>query len=93
MAAIVPAPGFDPAELRRVLERALPEYAMPLFLRLVSSIETTGTFRPRKLDLLRDGFDPEASSDPLYFNDRARKAFVRFDRALYERVLAGAVRL
>jgi fatty-acyl-CoA synthase len=93
MAAIVPAPGFDPAELRRALERELPEYAMPLFLRLVSSIETTATFRPRKLDLLRDGFDPEASGDPVYLNDRARKAFVRFDRELYERVLAGAVRL
>jgi fatty-acyl-CoA synthase len=93
MAAIVPAPGFDPAALWRDIALRLADYARPLFLRVAPAIETTATLRPQKQGLMRDGFDPTATRDPLYFNDRARQAFVPLDEALHRRIVSGELRL
>jgi fatty-acyl-CoA synthase len=93
MAAIVPGHGFDPAALWRDIAARLPEYARPLFLRIAPAIETTATLRPQKQGLMRDGFDPDATRDPLYFADRAQQAFVPLDAALYRRIVTGELRL
>ena len=92
MAAVVVAAQFELADLRRHLQ-ALPAYARPLFIRIVPSIELTGTFRLKKSELARQGYDPARFSDPVYFDDRAREAYVRVDAALYERIGAGSLRL
>ena len=64
-----------------------------MFLRIRSEIDITATFKQKKIDLVREGFDPAATDDPIYFNDPQRKAFVRLDPALYDRISAGQVRL
>jgi fatty-acyl-CoA synthase len=71
----------------------LPDYARPVFLRIRRHIEVTATFKQKKLDLVKQGFDPGEIGDPIYFNDPAAKAFVRLDAALYDRIRAGQVRL
>jgi fatty-acyl-CoA synthase len=53
----------------------------------------TGTFKQTKVDLVRQGFNPAATSDPIYFNDPAAQAFVPLDAALYRRIESGEVRL
>ena len=58
----------------RISPRNLPDYARPLFLRIQSEIEVTGTFKQKKIDLVREGFDPAATSDPIYFNDPQAQA-------------------
>ncbi len=93
MAAIVSSGGFDLAGYARHLADRLPEYARPIFLRFQGAIEMTSTFKPRRHDLVRDGFDPARTTDALYFNDRASQAFVKIDAAVVERINAGAVRL
>ncbi len=93
MAAIVSDGTLDLAKLRKHLARRLPPYARPLFLRLVNRIEATATFKHAKNDLKREGYDPAATSDPIFFDDPARGAFVRLDRALYQRIQAGTMRL
>ncbi len=93
MAALVIDESFDVATLRRHLAEHLPGYARPLFLRLCATVEKTATFRPRKQELARDGYDPNAIADPILFDDRAAGAFVRVDAALYGRIQAGALRL
>jgi fatty-acyl-CoA synthase len=95
MAAIVPDGELelDVAGLRAHLARRLPAYARPKFLRVARELATTSTFKHTKTDLQRDGFDPAASSDAIYFDDPASDAFVPLDQALYERIKAGAVRL
>ena len=55
--------------------------------------EMTATFKYTKNSLLREGFDPAAADDVIYFNDRQRAAFVPLDRNLYDRVRTGQVRL
>jgi fatty-acyl-CoA synthase len=93
MATLVPQTALDLAALRSHLAQLLPAYARPLFLRIKDGIETTGTFKHKTADLARQGYDPTAADDAIYFDDPAQQAFVRLDRALYERIQAGAVRL
>ncbi len=71
----------------------LPAYARPLFLRIKDRIEVTATFKHQKNELAREGFDPGASGDAIYFDDPSQRAYVRLDGALYERIKAGEVRL
>jgi fatty-acyl-CoA synthase len=93
MAAITPGEGFDLEGLRPFLARELPAYAMPLFLRIQPAIETTGTFKYRKVDLVRDGFDPARVEHPLYFDNPEAHRFVRITPELYKQIQGGAFRL
>ena len=93
MAAVVVSEDFGLAAFRRHLAERLPEYARPLFLRIRGEIEMTATFKPKKQDLSREGYDPNITADAIYFDDRVRQAFVKLDAALYERLQTGKVRL
>jgi fatty-acyl-CoA synthase len=93
MAALVVDGALDLAELRKHLVRLLPFYARPLFLRIQDRIAVTATFKHQKTELVRQGFDPGASGDDIYFNDPSQQAYVHLDGALFERIKAGAVRL
>jgi fatty-acyl-CoA synthase len=93
MAALEVEPGLDLVALSRHLDAMLPAYAKPVFLRLKSEIETTGTFKLKKLDLVADGFDPRTLSDALYILDPRQSSYVELDPSLYEAVVTGAVRL
>ncbi len=93
MAAIVVSPNFDLIAFRQHLAVHLPEYARPLFLRIRGEIEMTATFKSKKQDILREGYDPTVISDELYFDDRIRRVFVKLDATLYERLRTGNMRL
>jgi fatty-acyl-CoA synthase len=93
MAALVVHGEIDLGGFRAYLTKHLPEYARPLFLRIQQRIETTSTFKQKKLDLVRQGFDPSVIGDPLYFNDSASQSFVPLDKPLYERIVKGEVRV
>ena len=93
MAAIVVGADFALAELRRTVTGALPAYARPLFVRIVPTLEVTGTFKLRTQELARQGYDPDLMSDALYLDDAARGEYVPLDSALYQRIRSGALRL
>jgi fatty-acyl-CoA synthase len=92
MASLVVGPEFEIAALAEYVDRELPAYARPVFVRLQSEIETTGTFKYRKIDLVKEGFDPARIKDPLYFRDAA-KGYVKLTKAVHAKILAGAYRL
>ena len=93
MAAVVAAPDFDLGKLRRALVARLPDYARPLFLRIVSALELTGTFKLRKQELALEGYDPARVRDALYLDDAARNAYVPLEAELHARLQAGKLRL
>jgi fatty-acyl-CoA synthase len=93
MAAITPGDGFDLQGLRLYLQKELPSYARPLFVRIEPAIETTGTFKYRKVDLVRDGFDPSKIEHALYFDDPNAQRYVPLTPALYAQIQNGAFRL
>jgi fatty-acyl-CoA synthase len=93
MAALVVDQHFDLAQLRLHLAGRLPDYARPLFLRILPEMEVTATFKHKKSDLARAGYDPSATDDAIYFNDAARGAFVRLGQALFRRIQGGKMRM
>jgi fatty-acyl-CoA synthase len=93
MAALVVGPGFDLEGFRAHVAGKLPVYARPLFVRIVASLELTGTFRHRNRELAQQAFDPAQVSDPLYFDDRSAAAYVEMTTTLYAQLSAGALRL
>lgn len=93
MLAIVSDDSLCLQSLREHLSGQLASYARPYFLRICRTIDTTSTFRPRKADLMRDGFDPGATTDPLFFSDDRSDAFVILDPVLHKRIVSGEMRL
>jgi fatty-acyl-CoA synthase len=93
MVAAVISEDIDLVAFRQHLVGRLPEYARPLFLRISSEIEVTGTFKPKKHNLARDSYDPSASADPIYFNDPVRETFVKVDSQIFESIQSGKMRL
>lgn len=84
---------LDGAGLAKLLCATLPAYAVPLFLRLRAEQEITGTFKYRKVDLKKQGFDPGQVGEPLYvLCDRAR-GYEPLTVDLFRRIAAGELRL
>ena len=91
--AMLVADELDLAAFRTHLINRLPTYAHPLFLRIRNRIEVTATFKYTKNVFARQGYDPSATSDVIYFNDWESNAFVRLDKELYDRIQVCQVRL
>ena len=92
MAALVVDPDFDIAGLRAHLAQRLPDYARPLFLRLVAELALTETFKLKKQDLVDEGYDPARVGDPLYVDDRGTQAYRPLDATAFSQIAAGGVR-
>jgi fatty-acyl-CoA synthase len=67
---------FDGVAFYSFCEAHLPRYAAPVFVRLSASPDMTSTFKLRKVDLERDGYDPERVGDPLFVRDEESKSYV-----------------
>jgi fatty-acyl-CoA synthase len=91
MAALAIDSELDLAALRKHSMDHLPAYARPAFLRLRTQMNLTGTFKYSKTDLIREGFDPDAANEAVYFD--SGEEFVPIDKDLYQRILAGEFRL
>ncbi len=93
MAAITPKEGVDLAALYAHLTSNLPAYARPAFVRFQDEVETTGTLKYRKVDLVKEGFDPMNTSDPLFVADVANKSYSPITADVLRDVLSGKMRL
>lgn len=92
MAAIMdPDRTLDYKSLAQNIDDSLPSFARPLFLRIMKDIEMTGTFKLKKLQLQKEGFDPDAISDPLYFRKGAD--FVPITTELFKDICEGRIKL
>jgi fatty-acyl-CoA synthase len=93
MVAAVVREVFDLNAFRQHLVERLPDYARPLFLRVLAKIEATGTFKPKKQDLVLESYDPSVTADAIYLDDPLQRGFVKVDAELYESIQCGNVRL
>jgi fatty-acyl-CoA synthase len=93
MAAVVPSQTFEIETLREHVRKMLPPYASPVFLRICERIETTGTFKHTKRELMKEGYDPGATKDPVFFNDLDKGKFVRVDETMHQTILSGKIKI
>lgn len=95
MAALVMQEGrsFDPAGFQQHVESKLPVYARPLFVRITPALDMTQTFKLKKTDLMKEGFDPAKIGDPLYFFHPTEKAYKPLTPEWHGEIMAGRLRL
>jgi fatty-acyl-CoA synthase len=93
MSAIVVNEGFDVAALPVHLAQRLPAYARPVFMRISRELDATETFKQKKGELAREGFDPGTISDPLFMLDPKTGAYVALDAKTYTQINEGTIRL
>ncbi|XP_038072183.1 very long-chain acyl-CoA synthetase-like [Patiria miniata] len=84
---------LDPKAFYDHVVRSLPLYACPKFLRIMSEMQITGTFKHKKTDLAREGFDPNVISDPLFFMDTDKKTYAPLDNDAMKKIVIGKARL
>jgi fatty-acyl-CoA synthase len=67
---------FDPRAFHGFAAARLADYAVPLFVRISKDADLTTTFKLRKVDLQRAGYDPSRSADALYVRDAPAATYV-----------------
>jgi fatty-acyl-CoA synthase len=92
MAALKTTKDFNLADFAAHMKKNLSSFAQPVFLRFRDSIAATSTFKQRKIELQKEGFDPDKISEPLYArNDNG--TYEELTPALYAEICAGKVQL
>ena len=111
-AAIVPTPdidsetlaNFDFKGLAEFAIKAMPRYAVPIWVRVVGELEYTGTMKLQKGRLRGEGVDPgvlkksaeekgEKKVDRLYWLPPGGREYVPFGEKEWQEVKGGRVRL
>ena len=94
MATVTPQENvqLDFAALHEHISKNLPPYAIPVFLRIKTEIDTTGTFKYKKADLKTDGYDKAKVSDQLYVALSKGKEYTPLSDTLFDEVNNGTHR-
>uniref|UniRef100_A0A8C6KJI2 long-chain-fatty-acid--CoA ligase n=1 Tax=Nothobranchius furzeri TaxID=105023 RepID=A0A8C6KJI2_NOTFU len=94
MAAIADVTGsFDCSSFLQNIQRVLPSYARPVFLRISPQVDTTGTFKIQKTRLQKEGFDPRLTSDQIYFLNSRAARYEAVNEELFTTIVEGRVSL
>jgi len=87
MAALVVNPNFDATAFYKYNSENLPAYSRPVFLRLSTEMQITGTFKHQKVAWRKEGFDPSKVKDKLMMADNNAKTYVPVDDVLYNNII------
>lgn len=93
MASVTVQGALDYGALAQHLLDNLPPYAVPLFIRESKEADTTGTFKFRKVDAVKAGFDPAQVQDPLWILDTKQGVYTPLTDATHAAIVSGEVRL
>ncbi len=91
MITVVPDGRFGVKKFAAFVNEELPPFARPVFVRVARELETTGTFKYRKVDLVKDGFDP-AMEDDIHVRDD-KGAYTRLKPETWAVIMKGEARL
>ncbi|MHA2397373.1 MAG: long-chain-acyl-CoA synthetase [Promethearchaeota archaeon] len=89
MTAIVPTSSvsdFDFEGLAKLLNDNLAPYAIPILLRFKTGLSITHTFKFKKVELKKEGFNPETIEDPLYVMLPNTSKYTLLTKEIYEKI-------
>ncbi|WP_127347924.1 long-chain-acyl-CoA synthetase [Pseudidiomarina mangrovi] len=94
MASLILAHGrrFNPSAFYQHLKRQLPDYAVPLFVRLGQQHEVTGTFKIMKSELKKQGFRLRHEQEKIYVLIDRTLGYQPLDADLLQQIESGSVR-
>jgi len=91
MAALVVSEDFSLDTLFDHCHKNLPKFAVPIFVRISPEMVITGTYKHRKVEFVKEGFDIDQIKDPIYFRDESAGKYILLDRQLYEKFMNNQV--
>jgi len=89
MATIIPRTSLDFFNFKGItehLKRNLAPYAIPIFLRFKTSIDTTSTIKFKKNLLKKEGFNIEKYQDPFYVLLPGENEYLPLTKKIYEQI-------
>ena len=94
MATITPQENteLDFEKLLSCLKSELPPYAIPVFLRIKTEIDVTGTFKYKKADLKKEGYDTKMVTEKLYVLIPGEKSYQLLTQEIEKGVKEGTYR-
>ncbi len=92
MATLVPANNAETLEqnlgnLLDFFRKTLPHYAVPIFLRIKTDLDVTGTFKYKKSDLKKQHYNPDQTTDSIYALLPGEKNYRKIDRVIYHNII------
>jgi len=67
----------------------VPAYARPLFLRHITEMDMTGTFKMKKGDLREQAYHPDKCTDAIYVLKPGSTKYEPLDEAFHQKIMAG----
>lgn len=95
MAAVCLREGSDSLDMSAFsayVQKNLPSYARPVFLRVQPAQEVTGTFKMVKKDLVEQGFNLSEVDDPIFVLKPGDKSYSRLDEGFLTEIQSGNAR-
>ena len=71
----------------------LPHYSVPLFVRLIAAPELTVTFKYKKANFKKAGFDINSVADPIFFLDPRCNEYVPLNTEIFNLLMESKLRL
>lgn len=93
MAALTIGEDLDKFDFKALVEHMrndLPNYAVPIFLRIQAQQQITGTFKYQKVALKKQGFDIEQVDEPVYVLDK-ELGYKPLDAAVLGQINSGEI--
>ncbi|XP_050675995.1 long-chain fatty acid transport protein 4-like [Leptidea sinapis] len=84
---------LDLDKLALDMAKDLPKYARPVFIRIMKTMDMTATFKIRKVDLQKEGYNPSTIADKLYYFDPKQNKYVILGSEDYDKIVSGQIRL
>ena len=75
------------------VDENLATYQRPLFVRHLPEMESTGTFKQRKVTFVKEGMDPSVVKDPMWWYNPAAKKYEVLDAQAYQTLVLGRARM
>ena len=74
-------------ELLNLMQNNLPPYAIPKFIRVLSKLKTTSTFKIKKSDMKKVGFDITKTNDPIYVLLPESSEYVLLSKEIHNNIM------
>ena len=71
------------------VNRELPPFSRPVFVRVQTELDVTGTFKMVKKDLVQQNYDLNQFDDPVYVMKPRSTEYVPLDQGYFEEIKAG----
>jgi acyl-CoA synthetase (AMP-forming)/AMP-acid ligase II len=84
---------LDPSKFATYCRANLPGYSIPVFIRFITDINLTGTFKHQKVEYRNEGCDPAKVKDDMWWYSAASATFEKYGAEQYAGIAAGTSKL